>query len=132
MNSRRHLSLVLQGVGAWALFFVLGLPDYYQQYSAPVIGSASVLLQALIGVSAFAVLLPISPENRMAVACWAAFYFSVPFAALDIAYCVLFKGLGVAYLRDYWYLSVFYVSMWVAFPPAAWVLNRANGRQSPG
>jgi len=131
MNAKLHVSYLIQAVVAWALFFVIGLPDYYQQYSAPVIGSASVLLQALIGVWAIAALLPLSREKRIGVACWLAFYFSVPFAALDGAYCVLIKHRGVEYLRDYWYLSVFYVSMWVALPLGAWVLNRAEQRLKP-
>ena len=128
MNARQHVSYALQAVVTWGLFFVAGLPDYYQQYSAPVIGSASVLLQGWIGVWALAVLLPVAREKRVRVACWIAFYFSVPFATLDGAYCVLIKHHGVEYLRDYWYLSVFYISMWVALPPGAWVLNRAEQR----
>ena len=123
MDARRHLKLLFMGVGIWAAFWVAGLPDYYQQYSTEVLAVGSVLLSVAISLLAIVALRRGRPELRRARAYWIAFYFSLPFLLLDALYCGWYLGHGAAYLSRYWYLSVFYLTPWLTFPPTEWLLR---------
>ncbi len=110
----------------WFGFWLLGLPDYYQQYSPAAVGAATVLLSALISLVCLAILLRTRPERRANKALWLSVYYTVPFALLDTLYCGIYLGHGASYLWKYWYLTVFYVSPWVTLLPTATLLrNRA-------
>ncbi len=103
MNPRQHLTLLLQAVATWLAFWLAGLPDYYQQYSTVVIGFGCVLISVAISL-----------------------YFTLPFAVLDTAYCGVYLGHGSAYLGRFWYLTIFYLTPWLTFPPTAWLLGDAT------
>lgn len=124
MTWTQHARLLVQAVVVWALFWLGGWPDYYQQYSTLALAVGCTLLSALFGVVAVAVLARVRRERRMQRALWAAFYFTLPFALLDWLYCGVYLDLGASFLRSHWYLSVFYVSIWLQFPPTAWALDR--------
>lgn len=124
MAPKQHLSLLVQFVAAWGIFWVAGWPDYYQQYSAAFVGSGSVLLSVLFSLYGLYVLLRTKPDRQMTIALWYSFYFTVPLMALDTLYCGIYLGLGPVYLLKYWYLSVFYVSPWLTFVPTVWILRR--------
>jgi hypothetical protein len=124
MDARRHIALLLQAILVWAGFWLLGWPDYFQQYSTMLLAVGCTLLSALFGIAAVWVLARSRPARRMQRALWLSFYFSVPFFALDWLYCGVHLGLGLDFLRSHWYLTVFYVSIWLQFPPTAWLLNR--------
>lgn len=123
MKLKSHVSLLAQGVAVWATFWVLGLPRYYQQYSPAVLGVGCTLLSVAISLAALYVLLSARPATRMSRALWLSVYYTVPFAALDSIYCGLVLGHGAAYLSQYWYLSVFYVTPWLTFPTTALLLR---------
>ncbi len=124
MRTGSHLTLLAQGTGAWAVFWVLGLPSYYQQFSAAALGASSVILSVLISLVALYVLARARPELRMTWAFWISFYYTVPFAILDSVYCGLYLGYGAQYLVRYWYLSIFYISPWLTFIPTVYLLRR--------
>lgn len=46
------MKTLIQMVLIWFCFWVLGLPDYYQQYPSAAIGIATVLLSVLISLAA--------------------------------------------------------------------------------
>jgi hypothetical protein len=123
MTLRQHATLFVQALVTWGAFWIAGLPHYFQQYSIVVLGSGSVILSVLFSLAAVWVLGRSRPENRMRRACWIAFYFTVPFAVLDTLYCGVYLGHGSGYLAKYWYLSVFYISPWLTFPPTAWLMR---------
>jgi hypothetical protein len=123
MTSSRHLSLFAQAVAAWFGFWLAGLPHYYQQYSTLALAVASVLLSVAISLAAILLLRRGSDASRRRRAFWYAFYFTVPFAALDTLYCGWWLGRGAAYLHEYWYLTVFYLTPWLTFPPTARLLQ---------
>ena len=126
--------LTMNGTGlaavclAWLGFWLLGLPDYYQQYSHTAVAVGCVLLSVLISLAALFVLLRLRPERRPRYAFWIALYYTVPFALLDAAYCGAYLGHGVAYLWRYWYLSVFYLTPWLTLP----LLASRDRRRSHG
>jgi hypothetical protein len=123
MNAKRHLTMLAQATFVWFAFWVLGLPDYYQQYSLVAVAIGSIILSVLISLSAVWFLRYGRDENRMQRAMWIAFYYSVPLAIYDYLYCGIYLGHGAAYLGKYWYLSVFYLTVWLTFPPTAFLLN---------
>lgn len=124
MRPRAHLKLLVQSVLAWFGFWLLGLPDYYQQYSAAAVGMGCVILSVATSLLCLWVLLRTPPSRRSAVAFWLSVYFTVPFAVLDTWYCGVYLGHGSAYLWEYWYLTVFYVSPWLTLLPTAALLQR--------
>jgi hypothetical protein len=126
ISPRKHLILLVQATAAWAGFWLIGLPDYYRQYSDQTLGVLCTLLSVAFCLFALMMLLPRRPQRRMTLAVWLSFYYSVPLALYDWLYCGVYLGHGAGYLTTYWYLSVFYVSLWLTFIPTAWLLNRAN------
>jgi hypothetical protein len=124
MNLTKHLSLLFQAVCVWAVFWVAGMPSYYQQYSPIAIAVGSILLSVLISLAAVFVLRRVKPENRMTRACWLSFYYTVPLAALDALYCGVYLAQGLSFLYKYWYLSIFYVTPWLTFIPTAMLLGQ--------
>jgi hypothetical protein len=123
MTPRQHITLLGQALFGWAIFWVAGLPHYFQQYSTVFLGAGSVILSVLFSLVAVWVLARSRPENRMRRALWISLYFTVPFAILDTLYCGVYLGHGWSYLAKYWYLSVFYVSPWLTFPPTAYLMR---------
>lgn len=126
MSAARHLKLLAQGLLVWLGFFLIGLPDYFQQYPDVWMAVGSVLLSVLFSLLAVFVLVRGRPETRRQRAFWIAFYFTVPLAVLDTLYCGVHLGHGADYLWRYWYLTVFYLTPWLTFPPTAWILDRAQ------
>ncbi len=131
MNLRQHLTLLTQAIFAWVVFWLVGLPRYYQQYSSVTLGVLSILLSVLISLAAVYLLGRVRPERRMSWAFWYSLYFTLPLMALDTLYCGIWLGLGSSYLMQYWYLSIFYLTPWLTFPPTAWLLGVAKPSDRP-
>ncbi len=132
ISIRKHITILVQASIAWAAFWLIGWPAYYQQYSDATLGFLCTLLSVGFCLFALVVLLPRRVERRMPLAFWLSFYYSVPLALYDWLYCGLYLGHGTGYLATYWYLSVFYVSLWLTFIPTAYLLNRASTRNHIG
>jgi MFS superfamily sulfate permease-like transporter len=132
MTPKQHITFFIQGIVAWALFWLAGLPDYYQQYSPNALGMGGVLLQLAISFLAVYVLRRGRPERRMPRALWISFYFTVPLAVLDTLYCGVYLGHGWSYLWTYWYLTIYYISPWLTFPPIAWLLSKDGAAARTG
>lgn len=130
MNGRAHLRLFLVFTVAWALFWVAGLPSYYQQYSR----TFMIWFDALVLIPLSAVLLftlsRTPRKRRLTLSLWMAFYFTVPLAFYDWLYCGVFLGHGIGFLWRYWYLSVYYVIPWPLLPCLAAVLNSCEARHA--
>jgi hypothetical protein len=123
VNPRKHLILLSQAVCAWAIFWVAGLPSYYQQYSPVTLAVACIFLTVAISLAAIFVLRQTKPEYRLTRAFWLCFYYTVPLAAFDALYCGVYLGHGINFLYKYWYLSVFYITPWLTFIPTAILLR---------
>lgn len=129
MDRRAHLQMFLVFSVAWVLFWVAGLPSYYQQYSR----TSMIWFDALVLIPLSAVLLfsltRAPTKLRMTLSLWMAFYFTVPLAFYDWLYCGVYLGHGVGFLWRYWYLSVYYVIPWPLLPCFAALLNRRDLRR---
>lgn len=129
MRLQNHFKLLAQSMLAWLGFWLLGLPDYYQQYSAAAVGIGVVILSVATSLLCLLILLRVSPKRRFVIAFWLSLYFTVPFAVLDTWYCGIYLGHGSSYLWTYWYLTVFYVSPWLTLLPTAALLQRFSRQQ---
>ncbi len=126
MSVARHLRLLILATTAWLVFWLLGWPSYYQQYSRSTMLVFSLVLLAGIIAILPRVLRRIKKSRRIPVACWMSFYFTVPLAAYDALYCGVYLGHGVSFLWRYWYLTVYYLIPWIVLPGVAAVLNRSE------
>jgi hypothetical protein len=124
ISLRKHAVILSQASVAWLAFWIFGWPAYYQQYSDATLGVLSTLLSVAFCLFAVMILLPRRADRRMSLAFWLSFYYTVPLALYDWMYCGLYLGHGAGYLTTYWYLSVFYLSLWLTFIPVAYLLNR--------
>jgi len=126
MARRDHVRLFVAATVAWVLFWAIGLPDYYQQYSQTFMVWFDAI--AIVPLSAvFLFVLKRAPQaERTRLSLWMAFYFTVPVAVYDWLYCGVFLGHGLGFLWRYWYLTVYYVIPWPLLPALAAVLNRRS------
>jgi hypothetical protein len=124
LRAKAHLQLLGSGVVTWLGFFVIGLPDYYQQYSTLLVAIGTALLVPPTIWLGWRVISRQKPERALPMALALSFYFTVPFAALDTAYCGVWLGHGHRYLVQYWYLTVFYVIPWVVYVPMGLTLRK--------
>lgn len=124
MTPRAHLRVFVAATVAWAGFWLLGWPLYYQQYSfLPMVWFCVALLPVIAAVTVF-ILRRVAAERRLPVACWLAFYFTVPLAVYDWLYCGIYLRHGLGFLTAFWYLTLFYVVPWLMLPATAIAMNR--------
>jgi len=124
MRKRHHVRLWILATCVWAGFLVLGLPEYYQQYSPRVMLGFEVVLLLPFAVILYVVLKRVPPKRRMSLALWIAFYFTVPLAVYDYLYCGLVLGHGAGFLWEFWYLTTYYVVPWVLAPAMALLASK--------
>jgi len=132
MPIRGHIGIFLIATVVWAGFWIAGLPSYYQQYSRLFMIWFDSLVLIPIAAIAYLFLRRVRPERRLAIACWLAFYFTVPLAAYDWLYCGLYLGHGVQSISRYWYLTVYYAIPWMLLPLMGLLLNRIRSGQIDG
>jgi hypothetical protein len=126
VSKSAHLRMFMLATLAWAGFWVAGLPSYYQQYStAFMVWFEVILLLGLVGL-VYCVLKRVSRQRRVAVACWIAFYFTMPLSIYDWLYCGVYLGHGMDFLWRFWYLTTYYVIPWPLLPGIAIILTRAE------
>lgn len=126
MRPIAHVRLACLGALVWLVFWIGGLPNYYQQYSFATMFLFSVALVPTIALIAWKVIGSTRVERRKQLGFWLSFYFTGPLLLLDYLYCGLYLSHGWHFLVDYWYLTAFYVLPWLILVPIAWVLARAR------
>lgn len=124
MKPRNHLRLLVFVSIAWALFWLAGLPDYYQQYSVKFMVLFDLAILPPIWFIVYRSSKYSRPGNAINISFWWAFYISVPLFVYDLIYCGYYLGHGPEFLVLYWYLTVYYVLPWILFPPTGWLVER--------
>lgn len=127
MGTKKHFQLFLYSFATWFLFFLIGLPDYYQRWPL-FLKIATVIAVTLIYFPLTRkTLLRFWDDGRyMTNALWLAFYLTVPFFIYDYLLIGLYWSYGIGFVKPFWYLSLFYVSFWVQFPFVAKRLVKEN------
>ncbi len=126
MNVRTHLQMLGIVTAAWFLFWIAGLPDYYQQYSTAAMIMFDLLVLPPILFLVYRRISKAGPGQGLGVSLWWAFYISVPLLMYDLIYCGWYLGHSVFFLTKYWYLTVYYVLPWIFFPPMGVLMDKRS------
>ena len=130
MKPRHHLRLLIIVSIAWFLFWIAGLPDYYQQYSTRFMVFFDLAILPPIWFYVYRSVSRAKPGREFTVSLSWAFYISVPLLIYDILYVALYLGHGIHFLTKYWYLTVYYVLPWLLFPPTGWWVSKRKTNSS--
>ena len=109
---------------AWFLFWVAGLPDYYQQYSTKTMILFDLAILPPIWIVIYKSVRKAGPGRAFSASLWWAFYISLPLFIYDLVYAGIYLGYGLSFLWKFWYLTVYYVLPWMLFPPTGWLIDR--------
>jgi hypothetical protein len=121
MSPRSHIRISLIVTAVWVLFWLLGWPDYYQQYSTRWMVIFVIALIPLFWILIFRMLRSIK-SKRIYKSIILSIYFTVPFFIYDYIYCGMYLGNGMKFLTKYWYLTIYYVIPWIMVPlTAVWM-----------
>ncbi len=125
MDVARHLQLLIYSFITWLLFYLIGLPEYYQQWPL----WAKLVILPVVTTLYFPVtrytLKKYWRNGRHIInSCWLAFYLTLPLFIYDYLLLAVYKGLGIGFVVPYWYLTFFYFSFWVQFPYIAWKMQQ--------
>ncbi len=127
MSATQHFKLTIYSFVTWLSFYLIGLPEYYQQW--PLWAK----LVILPGVTAL-----YFPVTRYTLrrfwddgeheknALWLALYLTLPLFIYDYLLLAVYKGLGIGFVVPYWYLTFFYFSFWIQFPYIARQMRRCS------
>ncbi len=125
MTFKKHRELLVYSFVTWLTFYLIGLPEYYQQWYL----WAKVAILFLVTGMYFPIT-RLTLENywqdgkHIVNSCWLAFYLTVPLFVYDYLLLAWYKGLGIWFVIPYWYLTFFYFSFWIQFPFVGWQLSR--------
>lgn len=138
MNARRHAQLLAYSFVTWLSFYVVGLPDYYQQwYLWAKIVIVIAVTAMYFPITAYTLRKYWSDGRHFPNSCWLAFYLTLPLFIYDYLLLALYRGLGIGFVVPSWYLSFFYISFWIQFPLIGWFMakrqciDRSVTAQSP-
>jgi len=123
MKTKHHIRILISATIVWFIFFILGLPDYYLQYSTTTMIWFAILVLFSISFIIWFVLKKIKRSRRMNIALWYSFYFTIPLAIYDYLYCGIYLKYGIKFIFVFWILSVYYLILWILFPLIAFILN---------
>jgi len=129
MNSKRlkkHLRLLSGVTLAWILFWIAGLPDYYQQYSIKFMIIFDILIFPPIWFIVYLSAKHARQNRGLSVGLWFSSYITIPLFIYDLIYCGFYLGHGTSFLWKYWYVTVYYITPWMAFPVTGWWIDKRN------
>ena len=124
MSLRNHIRLLTMVSVAWVLFWIAGLPDYYQQYSIEFMVIFDLAILPPIWFIIYRNIKRSKPGRGFIVSLWWSFYISFPLCIYDLMYAGIYLGQGLSFLWNYWYLTVYYILPWFLFPPMGWFIER--------
>ena len=126
MRSKHHIRILIIATIIWFFFLILGLPDYYLQYSTEIMIWFDISLLIPFSIFIWFVLKTIKKSRRMNIALWYSFYFTLPLAFYDYLYCGIYLKYGFSFINVFWFLSVYYLVLWILFPTIAVILNNRS------
>ena len=133
MGIHHHIRLLSLVTVAWILFWIGGLPDYYQQYPTAFMIIFDLVILLPIWFLIYGSLTKAEPGKALIESLWWSFYISFPLFIYDVLYVGIYLGQGISFLKTHWYVTVYYILPWLLFPPTGWVIDqrrRPNVAQS--
>jgi hypothetical protein len=125
MNTKRHFKIFTMASLVWGIFWLIGLPRYYQQYSFYFMLIFDLALVFPLALLIYSVLKK-ERTNKINLAFWLAFYFTVPFLIYDYLYCGFYLNHGISFINKYWYLSIYYIIPWLLCLPIGMQMEKQN------
>jgi len=127
MNRKKHFQLLGYSLVTWVVFYVVGLPEYYQQwYLEAKLALLPVLTILYFPVTRYTLKKFWDDGRHITNACCLAFYLTLPLFVYDYLLLALYKDLGIHFVVPYWYLTFFYFSFWIQIPYIGWQLGRTE------
>ena len=126
MRAKKHIRLLVIVTIAWVLFWIAGLPEYYQQYSVTFMIIFDLVILPPIWFVVYRSAKRSRPGRGLAVSLWWSFYISIPLFIYDLIYCGMYLGYGIGFLWRYWYITVYYILPWVIFPLTGWLVEKSR------
>ena len=127
MSAGNHFKILGIVTLAWAVFWIIGLPDYYQQYSDRVMAVFDLAIFFPLSYLVFQLLKKVGRRSKLATANWLAFYITAPLLLYDFLYCGVYLGYGTSFFAEFWYISIYYIIPWIVLPPTGlWLDRRPN------
>ena len=131
MPLMQHLKLLAYSFVTWLTFYLIGLPDYYQQWYDWAKGGIVIGVTLLYFPMARWTLQTFWEDGQhRRNARWLAFYLTVPLFVYDYLLLAVYKGLGIGFVVPYWYLTFFYFSFWLQIPYVGRSLAREAQRSA--
>jgi len=131
MTPQKHLQLVGYSFVTWLSFFLLGLPEYYQQWYLWAKVVILFLVTAMyVPITRYTLRKYWNNGRHLVNACWLALYLTLPLFIYDYLLLALYKGLGIGFVKPYWYLTFFYFSFWIQFPLIGWSMEKQDRKQA--
>lgn len=128
-TSWSHPKFVAYSFITWLIFYLIGLPDYYQSWPFP----AKVVLVVAVTLLYFPVTIYSlrhfwSDGRHVSNSLTFAFYLTLPLFIYDYVLLGWYFELGIMFVVPYWYLTFFYFSFWLQFPLIGYLLERKDDK----
>ena len=114
----KHFYVLCIVTALWAWFLLGGLwSNYYKDWSfytqLIVIDIIPCIIMTMFAPGFIKLL---NKNKALQSSFFVAFYFSVPLIIYDYIYLGVYKGYGLSFLREFWFLSGFSILPWTIFP----------------
>ena len=130
MTFKKHIQLFLYSFFTWFVFYLIGLPDYYQSWFLWAKVAICVLVTVAYFPATYYTLKSFWDDGKHLInSLWLALYLTLPLFIYDYLLLAVYKGLGIGFVFPYWYLSFFYFSFWVQFPLVGWWTKRQEKQE---
>jgi hypothetical protein len=133
MTPKQHVQLLVYSFITWFGFYLIGLPDYYQQwYLWAKVVTVVIVTGLFFPITRYTLNHYWTNGKYLVNSCWLALYLTLPLFIYDYLLLGLYKGLGIGFVVPYWYLSFFYVSFWLQFPAIGWWMGKQKSGNCSG
>ena len=131
MSTKKHFQLLLYSFVTWLSFYLLGLPEYYQQwYLWAKIAILIAVTAMYFPITRYTLARYWNDGKHLTNSCWLALYLTLPLFLYDYLLLGVYKQLGIQFVFPYWYLTFFYFSFWVQFPLIGLRMQKADSPTS--
>ena len=124
MKFRTTIRMLIAVSIAWLIFWIAGLPDYYQQYSVKFMVIFDLAILPPIWFMIYRSAKGTKPGRGLKTCLWWSFYISFPLFVYDLTYCGYYLGHSIGFLAKYWYITVYYIVPWLIFPLTGWLVDK--------
>ncbi len=124
--TKKHFVMLLFAIIAWLLNWWQGsYSNHYLEWAlnTKIIRLTNILL-ILMPIVYFVLRFYSSKDQYFKDAGFLALYLSFIFIWFDFYYLGVSKGYGLSYIKNYWFLTLFYPIFWIEIPIIGWVMQR--------